>query len=458
MVIMGLLLAVLAVSCAGGSGIPVTTQEAKPASTLVTIKVEPVSALIDEVVSIQLSGLAPGQNVTVRARTRFHTSHVWESYATFMADKNGSVDVSAQQPLTGTYETADPMGLFWSMIPPRGEDATSFGDGLDPVVIDLIVEVDGKTAVSAQLERLFVAPEVTRVPVRENGLVGTLFLPGDSGPYPAVIVLGGSDGGLHEEGAALLASHGYAALALAYFHAETLPSALINIPLEYFETAINWLQSHDRVDGKRLGIMGTSRGGELALLVAATFPGIRAVVGYVPSGVVWGGMSRYGRAAWTYQGTPVPYVPIIPTAEFMQDQMKRSRKAPMAYTPLFLANLENMAAVEKAIIAVENINGPVLLISGQDDQIWPSTLMSEMVIDRLAQHNHPYPYEHLSYEGVGHFIGAPYFPTTLTQGKHPLTRELMAFGGNAKDNAFAQADSWTRVLDFLKESLTSVDF
>lgn len=458
MVIMGLLLAVLAVSCAGGSGIPVTTQEAEPASTLVTIKVEPARALIDEVVSIQLSDLAPGQNVTVRARTRFHTSHVWESYATFMADKNGSVDVSAQQPLTGTYETADPMGLLWSMIPPRGEDATSFEDGLDPVIIDLIVEVDGRTAASAQLERLFVAPEVTRVPARENGLVGTLFLPGDSGPYPAVIVLGGSNGGLHEEGAALLASHGYAALALAYFHAETLPSTLSNIPLEYFETAINWLQSHDRVDNKRLGIMGASRGGELALLVAATFPDIRAVVGYVPSGVVWGAMGQYG-AAWTYQGTPVPYVPLIPTAEFTLDQRKRSRKAPMAYTPLFLANLENTAAVEKAIIAVENINGPVLLISAQDDQVWPSTLMSEMVIDRLAQHNHPYPYEHLSYEGAGHFIiGPPYFPTTPTQLRHPLTRKLMALGGHAKGNAFAQADSWTRVLDFLKESLTSVDF
>ncbi len=44
--------------------------------------------------------------------------------------------------------------------------------------------------------------------------------------------------GLWEHAAALLASHGYAALALAYFGVEDVPKDLINIPLEYFGTAL----------------------------------------------------------------------------------------------------------------------------------------------------------------------------------------------------------------------------
>jgi dienelactone hydrolase len=47
-------------------------------------------------------------------------------------------------------------------------------------------------------------------------LVGTLFSPASSGTRPAVVVLGGSEGGLLGEGvAATLARRGYAALALA---------------------------------------------------------------------------------------------------------------------------------------------------------------------------------------------------------------------------------------------------
>ncbi|HEX8259840.1 MAG TPA: hypothetical protein VF558_06050 [Rubrobacteraceae bacterium] len=64
---------------------------------------------------------------------------------------------------------------------------------------------------------------VDRWPVREGGLVGTFFRPSTPGPHPAVIVLGGSDGGLREGSAAVIARQGYATLALAYFGVEGLP-------------------------------------------------------------------------------------------------------------------------------------------------------------------------------------------------------------------------------------------
>ena len=178
------------------------------------------------------------------------------------------------------------MGLFWSMAAQDELEAASFlfETPLTPTITTLTAEVGGEVVASATLERTHLAPGVRAIPVREQGLVGTLFRPDSDGPRPAIIDLGGSIGGLLERRAALLASHGYVALPLAYFGIEGLPQDLFRIPLEYFETALGWLQAQEGVASDRVAVMGELRGGELALLLGATFPQIRAVVGLVPSG------------------------------------------------------------------------------------------------------------------------------------------------------------------------------
>lgn len=426
--------------------------EHHPASA--TITVVPRHALVDEQVDIRLSGFAPHQLITLHARMNDDINGLWESHATFTADSQGMVDVGTQQPLSGTYTDADPMGLFWSMaVDTKTRAASPFRKtALTPTMMTFTASVDEAPVASAMLERLFVAPEVTRVPVRDNGLVGTLFHPSGSGSSPGVLVMGGSGGGLVENTAASLASHGYAALALAYFAYDGLPAGLVDIPLEYFETAFHWMQGHERVRDDVLALIGTSRGGELVLLLGATFPQITAVVGYVPSAVVFGGISREqrGGAAWTYRGAPLAFVPGRDTP----GEATIADRGPIALTPGFLRAVEDRAAVEQAAIPVERINGPILLISGQDDQMWPSSLFADMVIERLDAHNYPYPYHHLRYPGAGHLIGAPYLPTTVTAGRHPVADQAFAYGGNAKGSAFAHADSWSRVLAFLRESLT----
>src|SRR5215831_7035190 len=108
---------------------------------------------------------------------------------------------------------------------------------------------------------------VKPIPVRDDGLVGTLFLPSTPPPYPVVITLGGSGpGGAFTPPAILLASNGIAALALAYFGVEGLPPALVRIPLEYFDKAIRWCQSRRDLRPNAIAVAGGSRGGELALL------------------------------------------------------------------------------------------------------------------------------------------------------------------------------------------------
>jgi pimeloyl-ACP methyl ester carboxylesterase len=82
--------------------------------------------------------------------------------------------------------------------------------------------------------------------------------------------------------------------------------------------------------------------------------------------------------------------------------------------------MEDAAAVERASIPVERTRGPVLLISGTDDAVWPSSDFSDRVMARLAAHEHPFPDAHLRYEGAGHWIDPPHIPTAATtQGRHP---------------------------------------
>jgi dienelactone hydrolase len=288
-------------------------------------------------------------------------------------------------------------------------------------------------------------------------LVGTLFCPSTPGPHPAVIALGGVGGGLREGGAEALASEGFAALALAYFGVDPLPRELVEIPLEYFEKAIAWLKSRPEVDANRIAVVGNSKGGELALLLGATYPeDLKAVIGYAPSAVVWQGITfdreayhRGPKSPWSSRGEPVPFARLarpLP-AEMVRMVGSYLRRQPIVGRVFYERALEDETAVAAAEIAVEKIDGPLLLISGTDDQMWPSTRLSEMAIERLKAHDHPFPYEHLRYEGAGHMI-------TLPNAEPPASwSSRYEVGGTQEANEFANADSWTKVLGFLEKHL-----
>lgn len=421
---------------------PIATVPVLPAVTpQPLINISPIAALVDAPITLRLTGLSPQQDVSLAATVSFNAG-AYRSSAMFRSDAQGVVDVATQAPLSGTYRDPDVMGLFWSMAfaPDTGTSPPSSRvfEVSPPWVMMLTVTVAGMTVASVTLDRRFVDPAVTRIPVRDHGLVGTLFLPIGPRPHPGVLSWGGSSGGYSETQAALLASHGYAALALAYFGAPPLPENLINIPLEYFETAIGWMQAQPGVNGDQLAVVGASRGGELALLVGATFPQIKAVVGYVPSGVLWPGNDATGRRqpgpAWTYRGTPLPFVTTA--------------------TSYFSTRYADPADLARATIPVEKINGPVLLISGEDDALWPSTKLAQIAMDRLGQYRHAYPDRHLHYAGAGHLIFEPYLPTTASASYYnPTVKATLNVGGNPKGYAAAAADSWPQVLAFLRDSL-----
>ena len=227
-----------------------------------------------------------------------------------------------------------------------------------------------------------------------------------------------------------LASRGYAVLALAYFGIEGRPAQLHLQPLEYFESALDWLAAHPAVDEARIGVFGSSRGGELVLLLGATYPRIAAVVAHVPSHVLWEGCCdpvALAAPAWTRGGSVLPHIQV--DAQSADD---------------LVFALDDADAVERAAIPVENINGPVLLISGRDDDVWPSTYMAEQVLERLLRHDFPHPVTHLAYDDAGHAIGMPHY------------QMFPGLGGTPSGNARARTQHWESMLRFLNDNLRRV--
>jgi len=292
-------------------------------------------------------------------------------------------------------------------------------------------------------------------PVDEVGLVGTLVIPPPSGRRGmAVVVLGGSQGGLDEHDAIVFARAGIIALALAYFGEGSLPRALLEIPLEYVRLAIEWLRSQSEVAGQRVGLVGRSKGGELALQVAATYPeDVSAVVGYTPSPIVWQGLpaDRRGwreepKSSWSLDGNPVPFLPFAkPRARDLPGFVASMVTGNVALRPIYERALADTEARERATTPLEQIAGPVLLISGTDDQLHPATTLCELAMARLASHQHRFPDQHLTYQGAGHMIGAP--------GHAPIRTRRFAVGGSPAIDAQASEAAWPRVLDFLEAAV-----
>jgi len=428
----------------------------------VEIEIAPNPAFIDQDVSIRVCGAAPEARVTLRAEARDDARRIWCSRGVYVADALGRVDIAGQESVDGTYRGRDAMGLFWSMkLEPSelGGRATFRKDGVEADSVTLTAEIDDWVIATCKLERQWLAPGTEIRDANEEGLVGRFFIPPGRGPRPAVIVLGGSGGGYDLDKAAVLARHGFATLALAYFGMPGLPSWLHRVPLEYFAHAIAWLKRQPEVDARRMGVLGISRGAELALLLSSAFPEIRAVVAYAPSAVAWGSGGRdkiTGEAipCWTRRGEAVPFSPLPLRGFIVRSALPVALlRRPVKFRNLFRAALRNHNAVERAQIPVEQTRGPVLMISGGDDRVWPAARMAEMICERLHVRKFPHSVEHSHYPKAGHELRYPFIPTTPRTTRPGGMKFPIFFGGSATADAEAQKDAWRRTITFFGNSL-----
>jgi hypothetical protein len=184
-----------------------------------TLHVEPGNpVLIGEPMAIKLEGLPTDKEVTLVAERTMEAAKpslpplLYRSQATFSAPQ-GSLDLATARPQSGTYADADVRGLFWSMAPVTGGDAGT----LQPGQVRLTASSGGRVLTSAMIEFIDSLPAVQVEQVKE--FPGAVFatLPG-AAKRPAIIVLGGSEGGswVARDRSPRFASRGFAVLGLPY--------------------------------------------------------------------------------------------------------------------------------------------------------------------------------------------------------------------------------------------------
>ncbi len=217
---------------------------------------------------------------------------------------------------------------------------------------------------------------------------------------PLIVGLGGSEGGnawtsdYWAKTRDQFIEKGYVFLALGYFNAKGTPAILDKIAIEDVYNAITIATKNEQVDKQQIAIIGGSRGADLALLLGSYYNDIKAVVSIVGSNAVFPGhTTHFSTSSFTYQNEELPFVPV--NDEAVPFLMKRDLRG------TFEAMLKDTVAVNKASIKVENIRGPVLLISATEDEVAPTTPMADKIIERLEKHNFNYHKEHIAIEG-GH--------------------------------------------------------
>lgn len=393
-----------------------------------------------------VEGLDASEWVTFRAKEGMS-----ESWARLRASEQGTLDVTRTAALEGTWEGADAEAWLWSMRPITERP-------LGPSPLALIVERKGKPTITLAINRTDIPPEVTVTSVKQPQVSGDWVMPQGNGPFPALIVLGGPEGsnGTSLRRALDLATAGFACLALSYFGDEGLEPTLSKIPVERVGEALNWVAAQPHVDGQRLGLVGDSRGGELALIAAANFRQVRAVAAIVPSGLQWGSLKNPNETAWTLGGKPLAFVPWsgVP-AQSVRDAWGRTTVTSLG---VFTSSLSRASPskVAAATIPVENISGPVLLIGAKDDQVWPSCQLAEVARARLAKHDHLERYGDVlrCFEGAGHHIGVP-GSSTMSHSREIIGDMLVNKGGTPQGSARAERETRAMLRAHFERALKS---
>ncbi|XP_069019193.1 peroxisomal succinyl-coenzyme A thioesterase-like [Embiotoca jacksoni] len=416
----------------------------------VKLSIRPSRGLMDEKFVVLVQNILPGSQLTVHALHQCEDGHSWQAYAHYTADATGTVNVSKDCSLGGTYSGVEPMGLLWSLRPVPGSKP-----GLrmrkknvqTPMEVTISVYQDHQAENFVDLvplagvvvERWYMAPGVRRIPITEENLTATLFLPSGPGPFPGLLDLWGGGGQLVEYRAALLASHGIASLALDYLTPKITLETGKMVDNQYFETAYRVLQQHPQVLGSRIAMLGLSFGTCVTLKMA-----------------VYSKVMKL-RCTVCISGSHVQ--PVDGTLEqiltFFKDNGAKTRineKNEVIWRELLLP----IPTDPSLKVDVGQLQCPLLLVVGEDDQNWPAPESATDIKEMMERAGNNHLLTVLSYPDAGHLIEPPYTPHVRASTFKTLdTRQkIMAlWGGHMVAHSRAQEDAWRKMLVFLRENL-----
>lgn len=453
----------------------------------------PADSRLDEPFGVSVVGGRAGSRVEVSTTGIDLYGRRWRSRAEFTVPNNGVLDLATAEPESvdgqdPDWSTADGNAPVWAMRFDADQTPEMFVPPAEPW--QLTVRASGVGAVNSTdsgtsgrpvagrrtVLRRTGAAGLRHEPVSIGGLPGMLLLPAGRPPaagWPAVACFGGSEGGFESQlsNAAVLASNGFAALAQAWISERDAVESVCRVPLERFASALTLLGQHDDVDAVRLSAMAISRGSEglLAAVSSGLGPQLRGLVLVSPSSVSWQALGASGEvpdtASWLKGGSPLPWVPlasgvlmrqIIRNAWTVGRDITQQRPTLLRLRPAYEASLVAAGLLERydraaagepaqhpALLNAAAVRCPVMMLAGNDDQLWPSVQMARILSAQRAAAGVDAGDDCRVYDGAGHLIRLGLLPTDA-----PWTNGI-AFGGSREGLAKAQADATTGVLRFL---------
>lgn len=213
-----------------------------------------------------------------------------------------------------------------------------------------------------------------------------------------------------------------------------------NYPLERIEAAITWLKNQNI---NKIGIVGASTTGTLALTAASFFNEITLTIAMTPSDFIWQGFMQgkkdgckewpiEGESLFSYRGEALPYMPFAYKHpdywKIIKSESKRTGDMINSWK-LFDDSEKAHPLKEEEMIKVENIKGDLLLIGASDDVLWDTVRYIRRMEERLKNTNHECNVIVATYEHGTHFI----FPESM------LKKMIPVFSGIFVKLAFKEA-------------------
>ena len=205
-----------------------------------------------------------------------------------------------------------------------------------------------------------------------------------------------------------------------------------NYPLERFGKAIEFLKSQGC--GK-IGIIGASTTGMLALVAASYYPEISLTIAVSPPDFIMEGFYQDGRdgmrerpgdnvSSVSWQGQPLPYLPYAYRhPEYWQKIMEESKAGGdwIASRKMFDESECRHPLQEEEKIKVERICGRVICIGAEDDVLWDTCKYIRRMEQRLCVKPHESKFEAWLYKHGTHFA----FPESMLKMMIPVGSALL---------------------------------
>ena len=237
--------------------------------------------------------------------------------------------------------------------------------------------------------------------VKKLGFESVLYR-GNGTKEKVLIVISGSNGGMRltEKEARFYHENGIPALALAIFKTKQTQKNLDRVPIEYVERAVKWLK---KVGYQKIGIDGLSKGSELALIAGSMFPDITCMIARVPSyfvseGLRISGISKNpsGTSCWSYRGKELPFASYKSRKFNILKMLMKEKELHI------LTFNKGKKVTPETVIPVEKINGPVLLLSSKQDEVWESYKSAAIMEKQLSDTKFRFAHKHIAFPHLSH--------------------------------------------------------